>query len=47
MRELKPMCERTLEFGAAVVEEFRRCRPFDEAEQVLWTELLKTQKSLG
>ena len=46
MRELKRMSERTLEFGNAVVDEFRRCPPSDEAEQILWSELLKTQKAL-
>jgi four helix bundle protein len=46
MGEMKKMSERTLDFGTAVVEEFRRCRPVDEAEHILWMELLKTQKSL-
>jgi four helix bundle protein len=47
MRELKPMRDRTFEFGSAVIAEFRRTRPADEAEQILWSELLKTQKSLA
>ena len=41
------MRDRTFEFGCAVIEEFRRVRPVDEAEAVLWSELLKTQKSLA
>jgi four helix bundle protein len=47
MTDLKPMRDRTFEFGCAVVEEFRRQEPFDEAEGILWSELLKTQKSLA
>jgi four helix bundle protein len=43
----KPMRDRTFEFGCAVIEEFRRQRPADEAERVLWDELLKTQTSLA
>ena len=43
---MKKMSERALDFGVAVVEEFRRCRPVDEAEHITWMELLKTQKSL-
>jgi four helix bundle protein len=41
------MRERTLEFGQAVILEYRRVRAADEAEQILWLELLKTQKSLA
>jgi four helix bundle protein len=41
------MRDRTFEFGCAVIEEFRRQPPADEAERVLWSELLKTQKSLA
>ena len=41
------MSERTLEFSTAVITEFRRLMPADEAEHVLWTELLKTQKGLA
>jgi four helix bundle protein len=47
MSHLKPMSVRTFEFSTAVITEFRRLRPADEAEHVLWTELLKTQKGLA
>jgi four helix bundle protein len=47
MSTLKPMCDRTFEFGRAVIEEFRRQPPIDQAERILWDELLKTQKSLA
>jgi four helix bundle protein len=47
MDTLKPMSVRTFEFSAAVITEFRRIKPADEAEQILWTELLKTQKGLA
>jgi four helix bundle protein len=47
MANLKPMCDRTFEFGCAVIAEYRRQRPFDEAERLLWTELLRTQMSLA
>jgi four helix bundle protein len=47
MTNMKRMSDRTLEFSAAVVAEFRRVRPADDAEYVLWTELLKTQKGLA
>ena len=46
MGDLKKMSERALEFGVTVVEEFRRGRPYDEADYAAWVELLKTQKSL-
>jgi four helix bundle protein len=45
--ELKPMRDRTFEFGCAVIAAFRRIPPCDEAERVLWNELLKTQKSMA
>jgi four helix bundle protein len=47
MPTLKRMCDRTFELGCAVISEFRRRPPADEAERVLWKELLKTQKSLA
>jgi len=47
MSNFKPMRERTLEFGHAVITEFRRLKPADEAEQILWLELLKTQKAMA
>ena len=47
MTPTKRMSERTLEFSAAVITEFRRMQPVDEAESVVWTELLKTQKGLA
>jgi four helix bundle protein len=47
MADLKPMRDRTFEFSAAVVLEYRRLKAADEAEQILWTELLKTQKALA
>src|SRR5262245_65625877 len=47
MSTLKPMCERTFEFGKAVIEKFRREPPVDQAERILWDELLKTQRSLA
>jgi hypothetical protein len=39
------MRDRTFEFSSAVIAEFRRLKPADEAEQILWQELLKTQKA--
>ena len=47
MPHLKRMRDRTFEFGCAVIEEFRRLKPADEAERMLWSELLKTQTSLA
>ncbi len=47
MPHLKPMRDRTFEFSSAVIAEFRRLKPADEAEQILWQELLKTQKALA
>ena len=47
MSTLKPMRDRTFEFGSAVIAEFRRLKPADEAELILWQELLKTQKALA
>jgi four helix bundle protein len=47
MPPLKPMRDRTFEFSSAVIAEFRRLKPTDEAEQILWQELLKTQKALA
>ena len=47
MQTSKRMCERTFDFGCAVIGEFRRERAVDEAEQLLWSELLKTQRSLA
>jgi four helix bundle protein len=47
MSDMKPMRERTLEFGEAVIREYRRQKAADEAEQILWLELLKTQKALA
>src|SRR5262245_38051723 len=46
MAKQKRMCDRTIEFGCAVVGEYRRLVAADEAEQVFWSELLKTQKSM-
>jgi len=47
MAELKPMHDRTYEFGLAVIAEYRRAAPADEAEAILWSEVLKTQKSMA
>jgi four helix bundle protein len=47
MANHKPMADRTFEFSCAVIAEFRRQRPYDEAERTLWSELLKTQTSLA
>jgi four helix bundle protein len=47
MPHLKPMRDRTFAFSSAVIAEFRRLKPADEAEQILWQELLKTQKALA
>jgi four helix bundle protein len=43
----KRMQERTYEFGCAVIAEFKRREPADEAERVLWKELLRAQTSLA
>ena len=47
MSDLKPMHDRTYEFGLAVIAEYRRTHPADEAEAILWSEVLKTQKSMA
>ena len=46
MSNQKRMCDRTVEFGCAVIGEYRRLDEADEAERVLWSELLKSQKSM-
>jgi hypothetical protein len=43
----KRMSVRTSEFQRAVIDEFRRVPPADVAEYDLWTDLLKTSKSLA
>lgn len=41
------MSARTFDFSVAVITEYRRLDAHDEAEQVLWRELLRTQTSLA
>jgi four helix bundle protein len=47
MPNLKRMRERTYELGCGVIEEFRRKKPSDDAERVLWHELRRAQTSLA
>jgi four helix bundle protein len=47
MADLKRMSVRTSELQCAVIDEFRRRGPKDEAERLLWHELLKSQRSLA
>jgi len=44
---LKRMSVRASELQCAVIDEFRRRAPRDEAERLLWHELLKSQRSLA
>ena len=44
---LKRMSERTRDLQCAVIDEFRVRRPADDAERVLWHELLRAQTSLA
>ena len=47
MSELKRMSIRTSELQCAVIDASRRLPPRDEAERMLWEELLKTHRSLA
>jgi four helix bundle protein len=47
MGDRKPMPVRTSELQCAVIDEFRRVPPVDQAEVQLWDELLKTVRSLA
>jgi four helix bundle protein len=47
MADLKRMSIRTSELQSAVIDEFRERGPRDEAERLLWHELLKSQRSLA
>ena len=47
MQQLKPMHQRTYELECSVIAEFRRAKPADDAERVLWHELLRAQTSLA
>lgn len=47
MDNLRPMCDRTYEFACAVIGEYRRLKPVDDAERVLWHELLRAKTSLA
>src|SRR5688572_12070391 len=47
MADLKKMSVRTSELQCGVINEFRRRGPQDEAERLLWHELLKSQRSLA
>jgi four helix bundle protein len=44
---LKRMRQRTYELECKVIAEFRRTQPTDDAERVLWHELLRAQTSLA
>jgi four helix bundle protein len=47
MVPLKRMRQRTYELECNVISEFRRTQPTDDAERVLWHELLRAQTSLA
>jgi four helix bundle protein len=47
MVHLKRMHQRTYDLECQVIAEFRRIKPTDEAERVLWHELLRSQTSLA
>lgn len=47
MVHLKRMRQRTYELECQVIAEFRRIEPRDDAERVLWHELLRAQTSLA
>jgi four helix bundle protein len=47
MSDLKRMRDRTYDLECAVIQEFRRRKPADDAESVLWHELLRAQTSLA
>jgi four helix bundle protein len=47
MPATKRMSARTSELQCAVIDEFRRARTSDLAEQQLWADLLKTSRSLA
>jgi four helix bundle protein len=47
MADLKRMRDRTYDLECAVIREFRRRKPADDAENVLWHELLRAQTSLA
>ncbi len=47
MSSLKRMSERTRDLQCAVIDEFRARKPSDDAEAVLWHELLRAQTSLA
>ena len=47
MVQLKRMRQRTYELECGVIAEFRRTQPADDAERVLWHELLRAQTSLA
>ena len=47
MSSLKRMSERTRDLQCAVIDEFRARKPADDAEAVLWHELLRAQTSLA
>jgi len=47
MTDLKRMRDRTYELQCAVIHESRRKDPEDDAERVLWHELLRAQTSLA
>jgi four helix bundle protein len=43
----KKTSERAFEFSCDLIDEFRRQRPFDEAERLIWRELLRAGTSVG
>jgi four helix bundle protein len=47
VNEYKKMSERAFEFGCHLVDEFRRGSIVDDAERLIWRELLKAGTSVG
>jgi four helix bundle protein len=43
----KKTSERAFEFGCHLIDEFRRVRAADDAERLIWSELLKAGTSVG
>ena len=47
VRAYKKTSERAFEFSCALIDEFRRKRPADDAERLIWRELLRAGTSVG
>ena len=47
MAPLKKTSERAYEFGCGLIDEYRRRRPADDAERIVWRGLLRAGTSIG